>query len=190
MFRWYIGDKLWEQSAIFVDYRLHYFCTVLYVFLECIKKVVRAVVNENIRDYKDPVGSRVSLCYLDAFIAHDQSLYFIFHQSLHLVVLSRGEIYYFYWDVRLLHLSILSRRGGGRGIGRDFDIFPKIAVKFPTAGQKCEVNILKFPTPGNDMWSRAWTKIQMSLLPAQQDNSNALPPGQSDWSNPPPAWHW
>ena len=31
MFRWYIGDKLREQSAIFVDYRLHYFCTVLYI---------------------------------------------------------------------------------------------------------------------------------------------------------------
>ena len=25
------------------------------------------------------------------------------------------------------------------GIGRDFDIFQKIAVKFPTPGQKCEV---------------------------------------------------
>ena len=30
MFRWYIGDKLREQSVIFVDYHLHYFCTVLY----------------------------------------------------------------------------------------------------------------------------------------------------------------
>ena len=29
--------------------------------------------------------------------------------------------------------------GGRRGIGRDFDIFKKIAVKFPTPGQKCEV---------------------------------------------------
>ena len=29
MFRWYIGDKSQEQSAIFVDYCLHYFCTVL-----------------------------------------------------------------------------------------------------------------------------------------------------------------
>ena len=29
--------------------------------------------------------------------------------------------------------------GGRRGIGRDFDIFQKIAVKFPTPGQKCEV---------------------------------------------------
>ena len=29
MFRWYIGDKSQEQSMIFVDYRLHYFCTVL-----------------------------------------------------------------------------------------------------------------------------------------------------------------
>ena len=30
MFRWYIANKLREQSAIFVNYRLHYFCTVLY----------------------------------------------------------------------------------------------------------------------------------------------------------------
>ena len=30
--------------------------------------------------------------------------------------------------------------GGGRwGIGRDFDIFQKVDVKFPTHGQKCEV---------------------------------------------------
>ena len=29
--------------------------------------------------------------------------------------------------------------GGRRGIGRDLDIFQKIAVKFPTPGQKCEV---------------------------------------------------
>ena len=28
---------------------------------------------------------------------------------------------------------------GGRCIGRDFDISQKIAVKFPTPGQKCEV---------------------------------------------------
>ena len=31
------------------------------------------------------------------------------------------------------------RRGGGRFIGWDFDIFQKIAVKFTTPGQKCEV---------------------------------------------------
>ena len=29
--------------------------------------------------------------------------------------------------------------GGRRGIGREFDIFQQIAVKFPTPGQKCEV---------------------------------------------------
>ena len=29
--------------------------------------------------------------------------------------------------------------GGGRCIGRDCDISHKIAVKFPTPGQKCEV---------------------------------------------------
>ena len=34
-----------------------------------------------------------------------------------------------------MHLSMSSRRG----IGWDFDIFQKVAVKFPTPGQKCEV---------------------------------------------------
>ena len=29
--------------------------------------------------------------------------------------------------------------GGRRGIGRDFDIFQKLPVKFPTPGQECEV---------------------------------------------------
>ena len=46
--------------------------------------------------------------------------------------------------------------------------------------------LLKFPTPGNDLWSRAWTKIQISLPPGQQDNSNALPLGQSNSYAPPP----
>ena len=31
--------------------------------------------------------------------------------------------------------------GGRQGIGPDFDIFQKIAVKFPTPGQKCEDQI-------------------------------------------------
>ena len=77
------------------------------------------------------------------------------------------------WEPHLMHLSMSSRRGGRRDIGRDFDIFQKIAVKFPTPGQKCEVN---------DLWSRARTKIQISLPPGQQDNSNPLPPGQGDRS--------
>ena len=41
--------------------------------------------------------------------------------------------------VVFMHLSMSSRQVGRRGIGRDFDIFSKIAVKFPTPGQKCEV---------------------------------------------------
>ena len=39
-----------------------------------------------------------------------------------------------------LSMSSRQRGGGRRGIGRDFDIFKKIAVKFPTPGQKCDVN--------------------------------------------------
>lgn len=32
-----------------------------FVFPQCIKKVVQAVINENIRDYEDPVGSHVRI---------------------------------------------------------------------------------------------------------------------------------
>ena len=78
-----------------------------------------------------------------------------------------------------MHLSMPSRRGGRRGIGREFDLFQKIAVKFLTPRQKCEVKY-NFPTPGK--WSQARTKIQISVSPGQQDNSNALTPGQSDGS--------
>ena len=46
------------------------------------------------------------------------------------------------------------------GIGRDFDIFQKIGVKFPTPGQKCEVKYNKFPTQRNDLWSRARKKFR------------------------------
>ena len=57
-------------------------------------------------------------------------------------------------------------------------------------GKNVRSNITKFPTPRNDLWSRARTKIQISLPLGQQENSNALPPGQSDRSKsrpmPPP----
>ena len=68
-----------------------------------------------------------------------------------------------------------SRQGEKRGIGWDFDIFQKIAVKFPTPGQKCEVKYNQISHPENDLWSRARTKIQISLPLEQQENSNALP---------------
>ena len=68
------------------------------------------------------------------------------------------------------------------GIGRDFDIYQKIAVEFPTPGKNVRSNITKFPTPRNDLWSWARAKIQISLPLEQQENSNALPPGQSDRS--------
>ena len=49
-------------------------------------------------------------------------------------------------------------------------------------GKNMRSNITKFPTPRNDLWSRAQTKIQISLPLGQQENSNALPSGQSDRS--------
>ena len=37
-------------------------------------------------------------------------------------------------------------RGEGRqGIGQDFDIFPKIAVEFPTLGKNVRSNITEIP---------------------------------------------
>ena len=92
----------------------------------------------------------------------------------------------FIYMEQLMHLSMSSwREGGGvarRGIGQDFDIFQKIAVKFLPPGKNVRSNITKFPTPRNDLWSRARTKIQILLPPEQQENSNALPPGQNDRS--------
>ena len=78
-------------------------------------------------------------------------------------------------------INVKPGRGVG-GIGRYFDIFQKIAVKFPTPGKNVRSNITEIPRPGNDLWSRARTKIQISLPPGQQDNSNALPLGLSDQS--------
>ena len=47
-------------------------------------------------------------------------------------------------------------------------------------GKNVRSNITKFPTLRYDLWSPAQTKIQISLPMGQQENSNALPPGQSD----------
>ena len=58
----------------------------------------------------------------------------------------------------VMHLSMSSRQ----------------ALKPP--GKNVKSNITEIPRPGNDLWSRARTKIQKSLPPGQQDNSNALPP--------------
>ena len=87
------------------------------------------------------------------------------------------------WQERPFYAPInVKPAGGRRGIGRDFYIFRKIIVKFPTPGKNVRSNITKFPAPRNDLWSRARTKIQLSLPPGQQENSNALPSGQSDRS--------
>ena len=73
-------------------------------------------------------------------------------------------------------INVKPAGGGGRGgIGRDFDICQKIAIKFPTPGKNVRSNRTEFPTRGNDLWSRARTTIQISLPPGQQDNSNAYP---------------
>ena len=38
--------------------------------------------------------------------------------------------------------------GTGHGIGQGFDIFQKIAVKFPTPGRNVRSNITEIPHPG------------------------------------------
>ena len=68
-----------------------------------------------------------------------------------------------------------SWRGRRWGIGQGLDIILIIAVKFPISGQKCEVIITEIPHLGYDLWSQVRTKIQISLPPGQQDNSNAYP---------------
>ena len=94
-----------------------------------------------------------------------------------------------------MHLSMLSRRG----IGQDFDILQKIAVKFPTPGQKCEVKYNQISHP--EKWSvvtgtkkfrypypRNSKKIQMPYPRAKKiDQNPALCPFPPP---PPPAWHW
>ena len=63
--------------------------------------------------------------------------------------------------------------------------FPKkIAVKFLTPGKNVRSNIIKIPHPRKWFVVKCLQNIQISLPPRQQDNSNALPLGQSDRSNP------
>ena len=79
------------------------------------------------------------------------------------------------WPAGFRILCTYQCQAGGGGIGRDFDIFQKIAVKFPTPGKNVRSNITKFPTPRNDLWSQARTKIQISLPPGQNDRSKSRP---------------
>ena len=50
-------------------------------------------------------------------------------------------------EEELMHLSMLSRRGGRQGIGRGFDFFAKNVVKFPTPGFKFCVKSTKKSPP-------------------------------------------
>ena len=67
-----------------------------------------------------------------------------------------------------MHLSMSSGGGERRGIGWGFDIFQKIAAKFPTPGKNVRSNVTEIPNPRE-------TKIQISLSPGQQDNSTSPP---------------
>ena len=95
------------------------------------------------------------------------------------------------------------KQAGGRGrqgIRQGFKFSKKNCCEIPYPTRKnVRSNITEIPHPENDLWSRARTKIQISLPPGQQDNSNALPPGQSMIDQipalcpafpPPLAWRW
>ena len=54
---------------------------------------------------------------------------------------------------QIMHLSMSSRLGGGekggrQHIGQGFDIFQKIAIKFPTPGKNARSNITEIPHHG------------------------------------------
>ena len=57
--------------------------------------------------------------------------------------------------------------GGKRGIGRDFDILAKIAVKFPTPRQKCEVKYNWNSSPQEVIWGHR--QEQKFKCPYSQD---------------------
>ena len=63
-----------------------------------------------------------------------------------------------------MHLSMSSRRGGERGIGRDLYIFQRLLSNSLPKGKNVRSNITKFPNLRNDLWSRARTKIQIPLV--------------------------
>ena len=88
-----------------------------------------------------------------------------------------------------MHLSMSSRQGGRQGIGQDFDIFPKIAVKFPTPGQKCEVKYNQISHP--EKWFVVTGKNKNSDIPTSGTarKFKCLPPGQSDQSKSHPMPH-
>ena len=54
----------------------------------------------------------------------------------HLIIYIENALYKI---ANLFKIANLRRGRGRQGIGRDFDIFQKVAVKFPTPGQKCEI---------------------------------------------------
>ena len=92
-----------------------------------------------------------------------------------------------------IHSSMSSwrGRGGRRGMGRDFDIFKTIAVKFRTPGQKCEVKYNWIPHPGK--WFVVTGTNKNSNIPTlgQQEPKRSIKiPPYNPLPPSPPAWHW
>ena len=74
--------------------------------------------------------------------------------------------------------------GGGRAYDGILTFSKKLLSNSLPRGKNVRSNVTEIPRPGNDLWSRPQTKIQMSLPPGQQDNSNALPPAKAIDQNP------
>ena len=96
------------------------------------------------------------------------------------------------WCTRFLFVSFVSSDNapinvkpagrGRRGIGRDFDIFQKNAVKFPTPGQKCEVKYNWNSPPGKWFVVTGKNKNSNIPTPGTARQFKCPTPGQSDRS--------
>ena len=104
-------------------------------------------------------------------------------QKLPLNCNSQPEYKGWKFDTAPYNAPINAKPAGGGGAWGGILTFSKrlLSNSLPPV-KNARSNITKFPTPRNDLWSRARTKIPISLPPGQQENSNALPPGQSDRS--------
>ena len=75
----------------------------------------------------------------------------------------------------VMHLSMSSRwgeggRGGGGKQGGNLTFSEKLLSNSQPPGKNVRLNLTEIPTPGNDLWSEARKKIQISLPLGQQDN--------------------
>ena len=95
----------------------------------------------------------------------------------------------------LMHLSMLSRRGGGRqGMGWGFDIFQKFAIKFPAHGQIIPANCNQIhqhvgPTSGEERFKYPLPREnKIGQMPYPRTNKDNQIPDPCP-ASPPPGLH-